>query len=88
MSGGHFNYRQNDIYEIAIEIERLIEINDRAAGYSFSPTVIDIFKEAAFTLRAAGMFAQRIDYLVSGDDSEETFFTRLNQEASNLKIPE
>ena len=76
MSGGHFDYAQHKITDIASEVEDMIENNWR----EFTPATIAEFRAAAFLLRAASIYAQRIDWLVSGDDSEETFRSRLAKE--------
>lgn len=36
-------------------------------------------------LRAAAIYAHRIDYLLSGDDGEETFLKRLKEELANMR---
>jgi ribulose kinase len=87
MSGGHFNYDQFSMGQIADEIEHLIEINNSEEtdaygdkiGYSFPQGIIKKFKEAVQTLRIAQVMVQRIDWLVSGDDSEESFLRRWNE---------
>ena len=76
MSGGHFDYAQDKIPDIVSEVEDMIENNWR----EFTPATIAEFRAAAFLLRAASIYAQRIDWLVSGDDSEETFHQRLAKE--------
>ena len=73
MSGGHFDYAQFRIADIVAGVEELIANNWR----EFTPATIAEFRAAAFLLRAASIYAQRIDWLVSGDDGEETFLQRL-----------
>jgi hypothetical protein len=77
MSGGHFDYNQYRVEDIAREIEALIETNDEENKYGFKrgypPEVIERFREAAHTLYQAAEMAQRVDWLVSGDDGEDTF---------------
>lgn len=88
MSGGHFQYEQYRMHDIASEIERLIEINDSTeqddCGYEkgghYPPEIIARFKLAAERLKQAERMAQRIDYLVSGDDGEESFLRRWAEE--------
>lgn len=88
MSGGHFEYNQYRVREIAEGIERLIATNDdetnnewgERKGYGFPPGVIERFKEAAHTLNQAADMAQRVDWLVSGDDSEDSFLSRWDKE--------
>jgi len=88
MSGGHFGYAQYRMDDIVYEIENLIKINDSTKkdewgddlGYHFPPEIIERFKEAAHTTRRAHKMIHRIDWLVSGDDGEETFMTRWDNE--------
>lgn len=88
MSGGHFEYNQYYVCDLAEEVERLIETNDdetenewgERKGYGFPPEIIERFKEAAHTLRQAADMAQRVDWLVSGDDGEGSFLRRWNEE--------
>jgi len=88
MSGGHFDYAQYRLNDIASAIDELIAGNDdktqneygEARGYGFGPTTIERFREAAHGLRMAAEMAQRVDWLVSGDDGEGTFHERWAEE--------
>lgn len=82
MSGGHFDYKQYLIDYIADEVEQLIDKNDE---YEFSKETIEKFKQAKIILRIAAIYAQRIDWLVSGDDGEENFHNRLEEDLSKLE---
>jgi hypothetical protein len=92
MSGGHFNYKQYKIGYIADEVEQLIIDNDSdernewgdVKGYHFSPETIEEFKKGLTILRQAQIYAQRIDWLVSCDDGEDSFHRRLKQDLENL----
>jgi hypothetical protein len=53
--------------------------------YKYPDEVIDKFKEGLKLLRMAEVYAQRIDWLVSGDDGNETFLRRLNDDLSKLE---
>jgi hypothetical protein len=46
--------------------------------------VITKFKEGLDILRKAEVYAQRIDWLVSGDDGEESFLERLKEDLEKL----
>ena len=84
MSGGYFDYQQYRIEDIATAIDELIGTNDdnrpdeygTPRGLGYSPETIARFREAAHTLRRARDMAQRIDWLVSGDDGEDSFHKR------------
>ena len=52
--------------------------------YAYSKETIDEFKKAVTILRQAEIYAQRIDYLLSGDDGEETFHKRLKQDLDKI----
>ena len=93
MSGGHFNYDQYRIGQMADEVEHLILTNDSEEvtewggrkGWHFTPETIAEFKTGLRKLREAAIYAQRIDWLVSGDDGEETFHARLKADLAQLK---
>ena len=82
MSGGYFEYNQYKLEVMAEEIESLIENNNKPhtniygeikeARYLDSE-IIEKFKEAAYNLRRTREMVQRIDYLLSSDDSEQSF---------------
>lgn len=88
MSGGHFDYAQYRLNDIASSIDELIARNDDASmneygdtrGAGYSNETIEKFKEASETLRRAEAMAQRVDWLVSGDDGEESFHSRWAKE--------
>jgi acid stress-induced BolA-like protein IbaG/YrbA len=93
MSGGHFNYKQYDIGHIADEVEQIIIDNDSTEedeygdieGYHFTPEIIDEFKQGLKILRQAQVYAQRIDWLVSGDDGLDSFLKRLQHDLKQLE---
>lgn len=86
MSGGHFDYQQYKLDDIADEIEKLIErsILGEESWLIFNDETLKEFQNAIEYLRIAAIYAQRIDWLVSGDDGEQTFHTRLKEELSEL----
>ena len=53
--------------------------------YCFEPETIEKFKVAYQKLKEAYIYAQRIDWLLSGDDSEETFHERLKEDLEELE---
>jgi hypothetical protein len=53
--------------------------------HKYPDEVMEEFKNAAKYLRIAYIYAQRIDWLISGDDVEETFLKRLEQDLNKLK---
>jgi hypothetical protein len=46
----------------------------------YEDEVIEKFKEAVEVLKKAYTYAHRIDFLLSGDDGEESFLRRLKEE--------
>ena len=88
MSGGYFGYDQDRINRIIDDIDGLIRNNDstemdfygQAIGKGFSDETIKEFKTGLYHLRIAYIYAQRIDWLVSNDDSEPYFHKRLKDD--------
>lgn len=93
MSGGHFDNRQWVIQMIADEINELIASNNDESlnqfgyrrGRFYTDETITKFKEAERLLRSAALAAHRIDYLVSDDDSEESFNRRWGEEFTEIR---
>lgn len=93
MSGGYFDYEQYKIDRIADEVEQLIISNDYNAlnewgdpiGHGYSAETIYEFKLGLQLLKIAAVYAQRIDWLVSGDDGEDSFHQRLLSDLNDLK---
>ena len=92
MSGGRFQYQQHNIWQIAEEIQNVIDTNDDASinewgdrrGRGYSPEVIAKLHEAVQALKVAYVYAQRADWLLSDDDGEESFLERLEEELSGM----
>lgn len=104
MSGGHFDYVQNRIGDIADEIESILENQGKAKDkkelyasldyyrdypeeklyYTYPEKVQEKMREAIKSLKIAQIYAQRVDLMLSGDDSEETFLERLEEDLKEL----
>lgn len=95
MSGGRFDYQQFRLHDIAETIEEEIESNTTKPSYwdwrgqewtgqVYSDEVIDKFKEAVAYLKIAECYAQRVDWLLSGDDREEDMLKRLKIDLEKL----
>ena len=109
MSGGHFDYNQYRIDDIADSIEDYIYghpleeenieyyikdnwleneekeyvINNKHTipnYYGYNEETLEEFKKGLDILRKACIYAQRIDWLLSGDDGEESFHKRLKED--------
>ena len=85
MSGGHFNYNQYKIREISDAIESEI-IGNKKRDYQFSKETIAQFRNGLRALKIAEIYAQRIDWLLSYDDGEESFHERLKKDLEELEI--
>jgi hypothetical protein len=90
MSGGYFEYKQYYMDQIAEDLERRIEKaknkEEGDFGYSYeeSDKVIEKFEEILYHIKRAAIMAQRVDWYLSGDDGEESFFRRLEEELEEL----
>lgn len=96
MSGGYFNGSQYSIRCISDDIENVIRNNDSeetdewgcTLGKKYCPEVIEKFKEAVLKLREAEVYAQRVDWLLSGDDGEDSFLRRLDEDLERARKEE
>lgn len=91
MSGGHFDYNQYRIDQIAEDIDTIIrksvnkEKDQWGYGYEFSEETLSEFRTAYNKLKEVYVYVQRIDWLVSGDDGEKTFHERLKEDLENVE---
>lgn len=93
MSGGHFDHMQYTMPNIIDEIENVIRNNNNTEvdqwgtklGWGFSDETIEELKKAHEHLTIAFTYVQRIDWLLSGDDGEETFHERLKEDLTKIK---
>jgi hypothetical protein len=53
--------------------------------YKYPDEVIEKMKEGIEVLKRAQIYAHRIDWLLSGDDGEESFLIRLEEDLNKLK---
>jgi hypothetical protein len=54
--------------------------------YKYRDEVIAEFKNAYKALRQAEIYAQRVDWLLAGDDGEGTFLERIKEDMEALRI--
>ena len=90
MSGGRFDYLQFRFGEIIDAIEQEIESNnadpipeDWFEPNNFTNETIAEFLKGIEHLKKAQIYANRIDWLLSSDDGEETFHERLKEDLSD-----
>lgn len=60
------------------------ENGDELYYHDFTPQTIEEFRKAVKILKQAYVYAQRIDWLISCDDSEESFHKRLQEELKDI----
>ena len=87
MSGGKFDYLQYRFTEIVDVIEQEIIDNnaeprpkDWFEPNNFREETIAEFKKGIEYIKKAQIYVQRIDWLLSGDDGEESFLKSLKEE--------
>jgi hypothetical protein len=86
MSGGHFDYIQYRIDQAADEVEQYIrkcestETDEYGYKPEYTTETIAKFRECESTLRRAAAMLQRVDWLASGDDGEDCFHKRWEEE--------
>ena len=81
MSGGHFNYKQYRISDIADQIERDLSDNGRLpdgkktgyGDYSIPNDIADKMAETIVILRKCEKMVHAIDWYMSGDTGEDSF---------------
>lgn len=68
------------------ELKRLLdEHNNSTDGPVYSKKTISQFKKGIDAIRKALVYLNRIDYLLAGDDGEDSFHERLKEELDALK---
>lgn len=88
MSGGRFYYAQSNITDIAESIRSIIANNESTEkdewgqdiGYHLPTDIIAKFVDTANALERAEKMVTRVDWLLSGDDSEDCFRRRWIEE--------
>ena len=60
-------------------------INSEFTGARYSDETIAEFKNAVKYLRIAEIYAQRVDWFLSGDDSEKSFHKRLKRDLNEIQ---
>lgn len=92
MSGGYFDYAQYHIDDIACALDKVIvnncsEESDKWGDRKWpelTPETIHEFKKGLNALKIAAIYANRIDWLLSCDDGEDSFHQRLNEELQKI----
>jgi hypothetical protein len=79
MSGGHFDYQNLD-YIIDTLTKDIIWNSS-----NYKKSTVNALMSALKIIKEANVCINRIDYLMSGDDGEDTFIKRLKEELKDLK---
>lgn len=91
MSGGHFDYKQFAISDIAESLDKAIRNNKIKDEYGFcrdlSKETIKEFKKVYLRLNRVKKEVMCIDWLLSGDDSEETYLQKVKEQNENRTKP-
>lgn len=88
MSGGRFDYLQYRLFQVADEVDQLIETfdtEDHSCSLTEAAQVCARYALARDRLREAAKMLHRIDYYVSCDDGLEAFLRRWGEDG--LEIP-
>jgi len=87
MSGGHFDYNQYRISNIADQIEHILyNWDNEYYEYDNPDQIKQNFVTALELLNKAFIYVHRIDWLLSGDDGEDTFLKRLSEDLSKYEF--
>lgn len=70
--------------ELFFSEEFYAEFQDKKYYHTYPEAVQDEMRNAVDILRKALIYAHRIDYLLAGDDSEESFLKRLKEDLNKL----
>lgn len=66
------------------QMEHFKEHPEDAVNYAYPESTLRRMEEAVYALKRAAIYAQRVDYLLCGDDGEESFEERLQKELEEL----
>ena len=88
MSGGYFEYQQYHIQDIIEKLEETkvkIENDEEYHQYDRKEDILHRINKGLGYLYLAEIYTQRLDWLFSGDDGEDSFFERLEEELDKYK---
>lgn len=85
MSGGHFDYLQYRVSELADHLQAIIESpSEYERGVLQDDNVKQAIYDAYEHCRLAFIFAHELDYLISGDTGVDTFKERIIKRLTDL----
>lgn len=80
MSGGTLEYSRWQLEEIVEQIgEEIAKGNDE-----YTDDTLSRLRDAQIVIAKATIYLNRVDYLLSGDDDEESFKERLDSELADI----
>ena len=79
MSGGSLDYGYFKINMIIEHIEEAIK-ESGSYGTTYSKEMADAIFNAIWELKKASIYAKRLEWLFSGDDSEADYFRRIQED--------
>jgi len=82
MSGGTFDYKQHFIEDIADSVETFLRSE---SSTNYPSNVLAEIEHGLTVIRKAAVYAQRIDWLLAGDDGPKQFLSRLENELEELR---
>jgi hypothetical protein len=85
MSGGYFDYIQYRFDEPIEQMEEVVQEAITTNEQGYSDETISNLKDTLTLLKLSKIHLQRTDWLLSGDDGEESFCRRLDEELEELK---
>ena len=88
MSGGYFEYQQYHIQDIIEKLEETkvkIENDEEYYEYDRKQELLQEISKGLDYLNLATIYTQRLDWLFSGDDGEDSFFERLKEEVEKYE---
>ena len=78
MSGGYFDYNQYRLIDIINKLDE--RENSIEPDEKFDEVTEDLIQDAKVIALLAQIFLQRVDWLLSGDDSSGTFKERIKED--------
>ena len=88
MSGGYFEYQQYHIQDIIEKLEETkvkIENDEEYYQYDKKEELLQEISNGIDYLNLAQIYTQRLDWLFSGDDGEDNFFKRLEEQLGKFR---
>ena len=76
--------KEKDNEELYMQREYYEKYPEEKAYYTYPKEIQEKFLEGINAIKIAAIYMERIDYLLSGDDSEEYFLERLEEELTKI----